>query len=75
MFLFKLLCKLQKILIINHLSLLTACSKLQKFKNELKKNREKVLGAASESSSKTRKKEVSSLFKLISYILFRYFCF
>ena len=30
---------------------------LQKFKNELKKNREKILGDA-ESSSKTKKKEV-----------------
>lgn len=58
MFLFQPLCKLQISLIINHLSFLTACFKLQKFKNELRKNREKLLGAASEGSSKTKKKEV-----------------
>ena len=61
MFLFKSHCQLEKSL--NHFSFLIASFKLQKFKNELRKNREKILGAASESSSKTKRKEVPSLFK------------
>lgn len=62
MFLFKSRCQLEKSL--NHVSFLIASFKLQKFKNELRKNREKILGAASESSSKTKRKEVPSLFKI-----------